>query len=241
MPGGVQLLSKRPEQMAPDQWPAYFREARGCETWDLDGRHYYDLSYNGIGACLLGFRDPDVTARRAAPHRPGQHVHAQCPRGGRAGRPVCATSIPGPSRCASPAAAARSAPWPCASPAPPPTARSIAICGYHGWQDWYLAANLGEDDALRGHLLPGLDPLGVPRELRGTALTFAYNDLAAFQAIVDRHGDRLAAVIMEPCRSTIRRRASSKACATPPTGAGALLIYRRDHHRLAPAPSAART
>lgn len=61
IPGGVQLLSKRPEMMAPEQWPAYFREARGCETWDLDGRHYYDFSTNGIGSCLLGFRDPDVT------------------------------------------------------------------------------------------------------------------------------------------------------------------------------------
>ena len=61
IPGGAQLLSKRPEMMAPDQWPAYFREARGCETWDLDGRHYYDMSINCVGACLLGFRDPDVT------------------------------------------------------------------------------------------------------------------------------------------------------------------------------------
>ena len=61
IPGGVQLLSKQPEMMAPDQWPAYFSEARGCETWDLDGRHYYDLSTNGIGSCLLGFCDPDVT------------------------------------------------------------------------------------------------------------------------------------------------------------------------------------
>ncbi len=61
IPGGVQLLSKRPELFAPDQWPAYFREARGCETWDLDGRRYVDMSTNGIGSCLLGFRDPDVT------------------------------------------------------------------------------------------------------------------------------------------------------------------------------------
>jgi len=50
---------------------------------------------------------------------------------------------------------------------------AVAICGYSGWSDWYLAANLGETDALDGHLLPGLAPLGVPRELRGTALTFS--------------------------------------------------------------------
>jgi len=76
----------------------------------------------------------------------------------------------------------------------------IAICGYSGWQDWYLAANLGQSDALRGHLLPGLEPLGVPRELRGTTAAFEFNDREAFRAVLDEHGDRLAAVIMEPCR-----------------------------------------
>jgi glutamate-1-semialdehyde 2,1-aminomutase len=77
----------------------------------------------------------------------------------------------------------------------------VAICGYSGWHDWYLAANLGETDALRGHLLPGLSPAGVPRELRGTAATFEYNDEEAFEAVLEEHGDQLAAVIMEPCRS----------------------------------------
>ena len=61
IPGGTQLLSKRPELFAPDQWPAYYREAHGCEIVDLDGRHYVDMSYMGIGSCLLGYNDPDVT------------------------------------------------------------------------------------------------------------------------------------------------------------------------------------
>ena len=200
IPGGTQLLSKRPEMLAPDQWPAYFREARGCETWDLDGRHYYDFSTNGIGSCLLGFRDPDVT--RAVQRRlnfgsmctlnPPEEVEladllceihpwAEQVRFARCGGEACAVAV----------RIARAT-----------TDRSlVAICGYHGWQDWYLAANLGENDALLGHLLPGLSPLGVPRELRGSAVTFTFNDRAAFQAVLDRHGDRLAAVIMEPCRS----------------------------------------
>jgi glutamate-1-semialdehyde 2,1-aminomutase len=186
--------------LAPGQWPAYFREARGCETWDLDGRHYYDFSTNGIGACLLGFRDPDVT--RAVQRRvalgsmctlnPPEEVElaellceihpwAEQARFARCGGEACAMAV----------RIARAT-----------TDRSVvAICGYHGWQDWYLAANLGENDALRGHLLPGLSPLGVPRELRGTAATFAMNDRATFQAVLDRCGDKLAAVIMEPCRS----------------------------------------
>ena len=58
----IQLLSKSPEQFAPGQWPAYAAKAKGCEVWDLDGKHYYDMTTNGIGACLLGYADPDVTA-----------------------------------------------------------------------------------------------------------------------------------------------------------------------------------
>jgi len=199
IPGGVQLLSKRPEMLAPGQWPAYFREARGCEVWDLDGRHYYDMSSNGISACLLGFRDPEVT--RAVMRRvnlgsmctlnPPEEVEladrlcrihpwAERVRFGRSGGEIGAVAV----------RIARAT-----------TGRSVvAICGYHGWHDWYLAANLGADDTLRGHLLPGLEPSGVPSELRGTTAAFTYNNRKEFQAILDQHGPRLAAVIMEPCR-----------------------------------------
>src|SRR3954471_2190784 len=62
IPGGTQLLSKRPEMYAPNQWPAYYRLARGCEVVDLDGNEYLDMSTMAIGACLLGYSDPDVTA-----------------------------------------------------------------------------------------------------------------------------------------------------------------------------------
>ena len=199
IPGGTQLLSKRPEMFAPGQWPAYFREARGCRLWDTDGRRYIDFSINGIGACLLGFRDPDVS--RAVRRRvslgsmctlnpPEEleladllcelHPWAQCVRYARCGGEIGAVA----------ARIARAT-----------TGRSrIAICGYHGWQDWYLAANLGVEDALNGHLLPGLAPDGVPPELRGTTLTFPYNDLQAFRALLDAHGDALACIVMEAAR-----------------------------------------
>ena len=199
IPGGTQLLSKRPELKAPGQWPAYYDRAKGCEVWDLDGKHYYDMSFNGIGACLLGFADPDVTAAvRDAVARGSMctlnppeevelaellceiHPWAENVRFARTGGEIAAVAV----------RIARAT-----------TDRSlVAVCGYHGWHDWYLAANLGESDALRGHLLPGLDPIGVPRELRGTSLPFAYNDREAFRAITEQDGDRLAAVVMEPCR-----------------------------------------
>jgi glutamate-1-semialdehyde 2,1-aminomutase len=60
----------------------------------------------------------------------------------------------------------------------------VAVCGYHGWHDWYLAANLGDDSSLDGHLLPGLEPKGVPRNLRGSVLPFNYNDFATLEGLV---------------------------------------------------------
>ncbi|MFC1452007.1 aminotransferase class III-fold pyridoxal phosphate-dependent enzyme [Verrucomicrobiota bacterium] len=224
IPGGVQLLSKRPEMAAPDQWPAYYREARGCEIVDLDGRHYVDCSLHGIGSTLLGFRDPDVTRAVVRRVRLGSwatlsppdevelaerlcaiHPWAEQARFARTGGEVMAMAV----------RIARAA-----------TDRSVvAVCGYHGWHDWYLAANLGSEDALRGHLLPGLDPLGVPRELRGTNFTFTYNNRTELDRIVEQHGPRLAAVVMEPCRYADPEPGFLEYVRDRAHGAGALLIF----------------
>ncbi len=199
IPAGTHLLSKRPEMMAPNQWPPYVRECRGCEVWDLDGHHYYDFGINSIGTAILGGRDPDVTravqrqinlGAMSTLNPPAEveladrlceiHPWAECVRLARTGGEMAAVAV----------RIARAT-----------TRRSkIAVCGYHGWSDWYLAANLGETDALDGHLLKGLDPLGVPRELRGTVFTFTFNNRAQLQEIIAGHGTELAAVIMEPCR-----------------------------------------
>jgi len=77
----------------------------------------------------------------------------------------------------------------------------IAICGYHGWSDWYLAANLGDSKALDGHLLPGLEPKGVPRELTGTSVPFEYNNLDSLNSALHALKGNFAAVVMEPMRS----------------------------------------
>ncbi|MEX2567910.1 MAG: aminotransferase class III-fold pyridoxal phosphate-dependent enzyme [Cyclobacteriaceae bacterium] len=200
IPGGVQLLSKRPENMAPDSWPPYFSEAKGCEVWDLDGKHYYDFSTNAVGSCLLGYAHPVVNEAVIRRIRLGSmcslnppeevaladelcHLHpwADQARFVRGGGEACAVAV----------RIARAT-----------TERSlVGICGYHGWQDWYLAANLGTSDALKGHLLPGLEPAGVPEELRGTAFTFRYNDAEGFMQLIKTYGNRLAAVVMEPARN----------------------------------------
>ena len=198
IPGGVQLLSKRPEQYSSD-WPAYFTKAKGCEVWDLDGNHYYDMTTNGIGSCLLGYADPDVS--RAVIERvengsmsslnpPEEvwladrlceiHPWADCVRYARTGGECCAVAV----------RTARAT-----------TGRDlIAICGYHGWTDWYLAVNLADAHGLDGQLLPGLEPKGVPRSLKGSTLAFNFENYEEFDSMMAEYGDRIAAVIMEPVR-----------------------------------------
>jgi len=200
IPGGVQLLSKSPEQFAPGQWPSYAAKAKGCEVWDLDGNHYYDMTTNGIGACLLGYADPDVTQAVVERVQNGSmstlnapeevyladrlleiHPWAENVRFARTGGETCAIAI----------RIARAT-----------TGRDlVAICGYHGWSDWYLSANLNSESSLDGQLLPGLKPAGVPRGLQGTALTFNYEDTEAFDELIRDYGDRIACVIMEPVRN----------------------------------------
>ena len=210
IPGGTQLLSKRPEQFAPDQWPAYYEEARGCEIIDTEGRKFLDFSTGGILACILGYADPDVNAAVIRRVQFGSmaslqthdevelarlllkiHPWAQMARFGRSGGETMMAAIR--------IARAR-------------TGRDkVAVCGYHGWHDWYLSANLpttdadpstggGMSDRLVGHLLPGLEPKGVPRALAGTTFPFRYNRLDELDAVLARHGNDLAAVVMETTR-----------------------------------------
>ncbi len=201
IPGGTQLLSKRPEMFAPERWPAYYSEAHGCEVTDLDGRKYLDFTHNGVGACLLGYAHPRVSAAvvdriqrgsMSSLNNPEEvalarklidlHPWAEQARFTRCGGEALAVAV----------RMARAA-----------TGRDIiAFCGYHGWSDWYLAANLSADQALDGHLLPGLSPAGVPRGLQGTAIPFGYNRLEELAVIVRDHGRNLAAVVMEPTRNT---------------------------------------
>lgn len=204
IPGGVQLLSKRPELFLPDRWPAYYRSAKGATVEDLDGNRYVDVSLFGVGACPLGYADPAVEkavieAVRAGPcttlNAPeevalaerlvGLHPWADMVRYARSGGEAMAIAV----RIAR-AASGKD---------------RVLFSGYHGWHDWYLAANLADRSALDGHLLPELEPAGVPAVLADTIVPFS--DRESFDAAIAKHGDSIGAIVMEPARY-----------ATPPAG-----------------------
>jgi glutamate-1-semialdehyde 2,1-aminomutase len=186
IPGGNMLLSKRAEMFLPEQWPAYFSKAKGCKVWDLDGKEYTDMSIMGVGTNILGYGHPEVDAFVQQTVVAGNMSTFNCPeevylaeklvemhpwadmvRFARSGGEANAVAI----RIAR-AASGKD---------------KVAVCGYHGWHDWYLSANLGEDDTLAGHLLPGLEPKGVPKALRGTVFPFNYNNFAELEALVNKH------------------------------------------------------
>jgi glutamate-1-semialdehyde aminotransferase len=158
------------------------------------------MSYNGVGACILGAADPDVDAAVIAAVQAGCMSTLNCPEEVELADLLCELhpwadmvryARTGGEAMAVAVRIARAH-----------TRRDkIAFCGYHGWHDWFLAANLAEQSALDGHLIPGLEPLGVPRGLLGTALPFQYNHLEELESIVSQHKNELAAIVMEPIRN----------------------------------------
>jgi glutamate-1-semialdehyde 2,1-aminomutase len=192
------LLSKRPEMFLPDNWPAYYSKASGITVTDLDQKTYLDFATMSVGACSLGYGNEVVdravleavrSGVMSTLNSPGEvrlaeklvelHPWASMVRFARTGGEANAIAI----------RIARAH-----------TGKDkVAICGYHGWHDWYLSANLGENSSLDGHLLPGLDPAGVPRQLRGTTVPFGYNDIESLETLL-RTGD-FGAVQMEVSRN----------------------------------------
>lgn len=224
IPGGSQLLSKRAERFLPDLWPAYYSKAKGCEVWDLDGNHYYDFAQMGVGCCILGYADDDVDAAVAMAIKNGSMCSLNCPE-----EVELAEKMISLHPWAEMARFARSSGEACAIAVRIARAASgkskVAFCGYHGWHDWYLAANLGDSSNLDGQLLPGLDPMGVPRELRETSIPFNYNKLNELQVIIDKYPNEIGVIIMEPERDTSPEPGFLEGVRSIATKIGAVLIF----------------
>ncbi len=224
IPGGAHLLSKRPEMFLPGQWPAYYSRSRGVEVTDLDGNRFIDMSICGVGACILGYADPDVDAAVKSAVDKGTMSTLNCPEEVELAELLCelhpwADMV----RFARGGGEAMSVAVRIARAA---TGRDrVAFCGYHGWHDWYLAANLADHSNLDGQLLPGLDPAGIPRCLQATAVPFNYNQTESLDAAVQEHDGKLAAIIMEPVRHSEPGRGFLRHVRKTADKTGAVLIF----------------
>lgn len=199
IPGGTQLLSKRPEMFAPNLWPAYYSRSKGYKIWDLDNVEYDDMSIMGIGACVLGYADDYIDNAVIDAIKSGSastlnsyeevklaealidlHPWLDQIRYTKSGGEAVSVAI----------RIARAS-----------TRREkVLFSGYHGWSDWYLAANLANDSSLDGQLMPGLEPLGIPRGLSGTSIPFDLYNFDELLALSSKNKKDIAAIIIEPAR-----------------------------------------
>ena len=201
IPGGNMLLSKRPEMFLPDNWPTYYSKAKGCYIWDMDNIKYKDLSLMSVGTNILGYSNREVNkadiksinkSNMSSLNCPEEiylteklldiHKHFDMAKYARTGGEANAIAI----RIAR-AASGKD---------------KVAICGYHGWHDWYLSANYNSFDKkgiLKDHLLPGLSTSGVPKNLKNTIYPFMFNDYENLKRIC--HNNKIGVIKMEIFRN----------------------------------------
>jgi len=200
IPGGTMLFSKNPDLFLPKKWPAYFSKAKGCHIWDLDNNKFLDMSYMGVGTNALGYANQKIDKKvidsiknsnmstlnstyeiTLAEKLISIHNWADKVRFTRSGGEANAVAI----------RLARAF----------TKKDNIAICGYHGWHDWYLSSNLSNQKNLDKHLLKDLNILGVPKKLKGTVFPFKYNDFSALKKLIKNK--KIGTIKMEVVRNVL--------------------------------------
>lgn len=201
IPGWTQLISRRADQFANGVSPVYAQRAKGSHFIDVDENEYIDW-VNAVGAIILGHADEVVDGAVKEQIDRGSLYTLNSPLEIELAEELCKT-LPsaemvrytkgGGEACAVAARIARGT-----------TGRDkILICGYHGWHDWYQAANYGVDPESGEYPFAGIEPIGVPKALAGTIVPFRYGDLAMLDALLTEHAGDVAAIMMEPARSEL--------------------------------------
>ncbi len=223
IPGGTQLLSRRPGQFAYGVSPIFAERAKGAYFWDIDGNEYVDMVMS-VDAVILGYCDPDIDKAAIGQIKKStifSILHpieielaeeiiraipcAEMVRFGKSGGEADAVAI----------RIARGF-----------TDRDkVVFCGYHGWHDWYIAANLESPDALNRHLLPDVPTRGVPKSLSGTAIPFEYNSLSSLKEVMEKNKKEVACVIMEPSKASLPKKGFLEGVKELAHKHGALLIF----------------
>ena len=182
IPGGTTLFSKRSELYLPNKWPAYFTKAKETNVWDLRGIKYLDM-FCAVGTSILGYSNIKINKSISEVIRKGNMTTLNCPE-----EVYLAKQIIKHHPWASMAKFTRGGGE--ANAVAIRIARSntkkknVAFCGYHGWHDWYLSANINSKKNLDQHLMPGLNYDGIPDNLKDTSFPFPYNNFQYLSKLI---------------------------------------------------------
>jgi glutamate-1-semialdehyde 2,1-aminomutase/spore coat polysaccharide biosynthesis protein SpsF len=209
IPLGSQTFSKSYQQYPQRSSPLFLTHGDGGRVWDVDGNEYVDLVC-GLLPVVLGYRDVDVDAAVQGQLDAGVTFSlateleaklaerlveiipcAEMARFGKNGTDATSGAI----------RIARAH-----------TGRDrVAVCGYHGWQDWYVGATTRSR--------------GVPEATRQLTHTFQYNDVDSLQRLFDVHPGEFAAVILEPMNAEMPGEGFLETVAQMARDHGAVLIF----------------
>lgn len=182
IPLGSQTFSKSKIAYPKGCSPLFIKRGQGCQVWDVDNNQYTDF-VSGLLSVSLGYCDPDVDAAVieqiksgvtfSLPHQLEMEVAEQLVE-----LVPCAEMVRfGKNGSDATSAAIR-------------LARAftqkehIAVCGYHGWQDWYIGSTTRD--------------LGVPEATKALTHAFKFNDIGSLEQVFIEYPEKIAAVIMEP-------------------------------------------
>lgn len=181
IPLGSQTFSKSRTQYPVGISPLFIDRARGCHVWDLDGNKYIDL-VSSLASVTLGYGEPRVKAAVRKQLKKGVSFSLPGILEAEVAEMICQL-VPsaemvrfGKNGTDATTAAVR-------------LARAytgkdrIVVCGYHGWQDWYIGSTTRNK--------------GVPKATSDLTEVFKYNDLESLRKILSEKND-VACVVMEP-------------------------------------------
>ena len=184
IPGGTTLFSKRSELHLPDKWPSYFSKAKKNNVWDLNGVKYLDM-FCAVGTSILGYSNDKITSSVQKNIKKGNLTTLNCPE-----EITLAEQIIKHHSWASMAKFTRGGGEANAVAIRIARActknKNVAFCGYHGWHDWYLSANINSKKNLDQHLMSGLNYDGIPENLKNTSFPFPYNNFEYLLKLIKR-------------------------------------------------------
>jgi glutamate-1-semialdehyde 2,1-aminomutase len=187
IPLGSQTFSKSKTQLPIGAAPLFVERGEGPYLFDLDGNKLIDFVCS-LGAITMGHGDADVDAAVIDQLKSGVLFSLAHPL-----ETVVAEKIVEMIPCAEMVRFGKNgsdATTGCIRLARAYTKRDhVAMCGYHGWQDWSIGTTARD--------------AGIPSATKALTHTFPYNDLAALEAVLNKHPSNFAAVIMEPVAFTL--------------------------------------
>ena len=196
---GNMLLSKKPNRFLKGGWPTYFSKAKGCNIWDLNKKKYLDFSLMGVGTNILGYANNRINnkIKKIIDESNMSTLNSY-------EEVILSKKLLSINKWADKCFFAKTGGE--ANTIAIRIARTyvkknkIAVCGYHGWHDWYLSANLKNKNNLNEIHLSGLETKGIPDNLKGLTLPFKYNDIGSFESLIKNNHD-IGIVFMEVQRN----------------------------------------